>query len=120
MGYLFGPLKQLEDKIKTTIGLHHETCLVHSCGRRMQCEPKLIPVEVFASGLLRSSATLTLRNDTEVSDRAVSREAEHVSFLATQRRDLRSGERGKLTARHRMSAVKKSANFVEKCARTLK
>ena len=71
MGNLFGPLKKLEDKIKTTIGLHHETCLVRSCGRRMQCEPKLVPVEVFASGLPRSSATLTLRNDTEVSDRAV-------------------------------------------------
>ena len=69
MGYLFGPLKKFEDKIKTTIGLHHEACLVCSCGRRMQSEPK--PVEVFASGLLRSSATLTLRNDTEVSDRAV-------------------------------------------------
>jgi len=85
----------------------------------MQCEPKLVPVEVFASGLLRSSATLTLRNDTKVSDRAV-RKRSMSFFLATQRCDLRSGERGKLTARHRTSVVKKSANFVEKCARTLK
>ena len=38
------------------------------------------------------------RTSEAVSDRAVSREAEHASFLATQRCDLRSGEHGKLAA----------------------
>ena len=56
-----------------------------------------------------SSGTLTLRNDTEVSDRAVSKRS--MSLFEFSRHSgaiwiLRSGERGKLTARHRMLAAK--------------